>query len=64
MINFLSTISNQSDVEEGGSVFPDSNTCKTTLIVKFNGSIDVIMSPVFLESVQRIFEALTPAFQV
>lgn len=53
----------QTDVEDGSLLFNDTNTSKTTLIVKFKGSIDVIMSPVFLESIQRTFEALTPTFQ-
>ena len=48
----------QEDAEE--SVL--GNTSKTTIIVKFKGSIDVILSPVFLESIQRIFDALTPTF--
>ncbi len=34
----------------------DANASKSTIIVKFRGAIDVILSPVFLESVQVIFQ--------
>ena len=34
----------------------DSNTSKTTLVVKFRDSIDVIASPILLESLQRYIE--------
>ena len=45
------------------SLLVDSNTAKTTLIVRFKGSVDVVLSPIVLESFQRIFEAITPALQ-
>lgn len=38
----------------------DSNTSKATLIVKVRDSIDVIASPILLESLQRYIEAITP----
>ena len=38
-------------------------TSKTTIIVKFKGAIDIVITPVVLESVQRMFESLTPTFQ-
>lgn len=38
-------------------------TSKTTIIVKFKGAIDIVISPVVLESVQRMFDSLTPTFQ-
>jgi hypothetical protein len=44
------------------SILTDT-TSKTTIIVKFKGAIDIVISPVVLESVQRMFEALTPTFQ-
>merc|ERR1712113_730288 len=38
-------------------------TSKTTIIVKFKGAIDIVITPVVLESVQRMFDSLTPTFQ-
>ena len=37
-------------------------TSKTTIIVKFKGAIDIVISPVVLESATRMFESLTPTF--
>ena len=42
----------------------DSNTSKTTLIVKLRDSIDVIASPILLESLQRYIEAITPTVEL
>ena len=42
----------------------DSNTSKTTLIVKLRDSIDVIASPILLESLQRYIEAITPTMEL
>ena len=52
-----------SDGLEEMSLMMDGNTAKTTLIVKFKGSVDIVLSPVVLESCQRMFESLTPLFQ-
>ena len=52
-----------SDGHEEMSLLVDSNTAKTTLIVKFRGSVDIVLSPVVLESFQRMFESITPVFQ-
>ena len=38
-------------------------TSKTTIIVKFKGAIDIVITPVVLESAQRMFDSLTPTFQ-
>ena len=46
------------------TVFFDNNTSKTTIIVKFKGSVDMVLCPMVLESIQRMFEALTPTFQL
>ena len=54
---------------EGGKVdlcetaLMDNNTSKATIIVKFMGSVDIVLCPMVLESIQRVFEALTPTFQ-
>ena len=42
----------------------DSNTSKTTMIVKLRDSIDVIASPILLESLQRYIEAITPTVEL
>lgn len=58
--------SSAKDFAPGGgleTVFFDNNTSKTTIIVKFKGSVDVVLCPMVLESIQRMFEALTPTFQ-
>ena len=54
---------NFSDAHEEMSLTVDSNTAKTTLVVKFRGSVDIVLSPVVLESFQRMFESVTPLFQ-
>ena len=46
------------------TVFFDNNTSKTTIIVKFKERVDVVLCPMVLESIQTMFEALTPTFQV
>ena len=43
-------------------IFTDA-TSKTTVIVKFKGAIDIVITPVVLESAQRMFDSLTPTFQ-
>merc|ERR1711953_497139 len=52
------TLGSSSNVEE----ILDT-TSKTTIIVKFKGAIDIVITPVVLESVQRMFDSLTPPFQ-
>merc|ERR1711862_465456 len=52
------TLGSSSNVEE----ILDT-TSKTTIIVKFKGAIDIVITPVVLESVQRMFDSLTPTFQ-
>ena len=45
------------------SIFFTDATSKTTIIVKFKGAIDIVITPVVLESAQRMFDSLTPTFQ-
>ena len=42
----------------------DDNTSKTTIVVKFKGSVDIVLCPIFLESAERLLEALRPVFQM
>lgn len=41
----------------------DSNTSKATIIVKFRDSVDIVASPIMLESMQRYIEALAPTLE-
>jgi hypothetical protein len=45
------------------SSLSDGNTSKTTIIVNFKGSIDIICCPIMLESVERMFDSLVTTFQ-
>ena len=56
-----------SEGQERGSDFvsslSDGNTSKTTLIVKFQGSIDVICCPIVLESLEKQLASLCRTFE-
>ena len=45
------------------SSLSDGNTSKTTVIVNFKGSIDIICCPIALESVEKMFESLVSTFE-
>ena len=45
------------------SSLSDSNTSKTTIIVKFKGSIDIICCPIVLESLEKTLNSLVKTFQ-
>ena len=51
------------DKGEENITFLSDATSKTTVIVKFKGAIDLVITPVVLESVQRMFDSITPTFQ-
>ena len=42
----------------------DSNTSKATVIVRFRDSVDIVSSPIMLESLQRYIEALAPTLEI
>jgi hypothetical protein len=42
----------------------DSNTSKATIIVRFRDSVDIVASPIMLESLQRYIEALAPTLEL
>ena len=45
------------------SSLSDGNTSKTTVIVNFKGSIDIICCPIALESVEKMFDSLVSTFE-
>ncbi|RXG59111.1 hypothetical protein Avbf_01112 [Armadillidium vulgare] len=53
----------QEDTEEPGSAILDSNTTRTTVVMKLKRDIDITVSPIALESTQRFLEALTPVME-
>ena len=42
----------------------DSNTSKATIVVRFRDSVDIVASPIMLESLQRYIEALAPTMEL
>ena len=45
------------------SSLSDGNSSKTTIIVNFKGSIDIICCPIALESVEKMFDSLVSTFE-
>ena len=43
--------------------FDNNNSSKTTVIVNFKGSVDIICCPIALESVEKMFESLVSTFE-
>ncbi|XP_065331514.1 bridge-like lipid transfer protein family member 1 isoform X1 [Cloeon dipterum] len=48
------------DVEEEILAFQNEHGTRTTIIVKSRGDIDIMISPLVLESLQRFIDAITP----
>ena len=42
----------------------DSNTSKATVIIRFREAVDIVTSPIMLESLQRYIEALAPTLEI
>ena len=53
-----------SDKETLLQTLSDMNTSKSTIIIQFRDSVDIVTSPIMLESLQRCVESLTPTFQL
>ncbi|CAH1776489.1 unnamed protein product [Owenia fusiformis] len=50
----------EDQMEVGPAMSYEDQTSKTTAIVKLAGSVDILVSPLLLESLQRYIEAVTP----
>ena len=57
------TATESNERSEFVSSLSDSNTSKTTIIVKFKGSIDIICCPIVLESLEKTLDSLVKTFQ-
>ena len=53
-----------SDKETLLQTLSDMNTSKSTIIIQFRDSVDIVTSPIMLESLQKCVESLTPTFQL
>ncbi|XP_036364401.1 transmembrane protein KIAA1109 homolog isoform X4 [Octopus sinensis] len=45
---------------DSAEVVISENTSKTTAVIKLKGSVDILLTPLLLESTQRYIEAITP----